>query len=180
MLPQYSQDKLIELCKQYHVQRLSLFGSRLKGTDKPDSDIDILVEFFPNHSLGFGYFRLEDDLSELFRSKVDLNTLLHIKEACDLLLESNTSARRDQASNDPLIANGIVKLLENIGEAAKNLSAEFREEHSQIPWRDFMRTRDRLSHGYFSIDMGRVWDIIETELPAVQRFISNYFPDLGS
>jgi predicted nucleotidyltransferase len=74
MLPQYSQERLIELCKQYHVQRLSLFGSRLKGTAKPESDIDILVEFEPNSRLGFGYFRLEDALSELFRKKVDLNT----------------------------------------------------------------------------------------------------------
>jgi uncharacterized protein len=74
MLPQYSQEKLVELCKHYHVQRLSLFGSRLKGTARPDSDIDILVEFEPAHSLGFGYFRLEDELSRLFHSKVDLNT----------------------------------------------------------------------------------------------------------
>jgi predicted nucleotidyltransferase len=75
MLPlNYSQEKLAELCKQYHVQRLSLFGSRLKGTAKPDSDIDILVEFEPDHRLGFGYFRLEEELSKLFHTKVDLNT----------------------------------------------------------------------------------------------------------
>ena len=75
MLPlNYSQEKLAELCKQYHVQRLSLFGSRLNGTARADSDIDILVEFEPHHRLGFGYFRLEDELSRLFHTKVDLNT----------------------------------------------------------------------------------------------------------
>ena len=71
---QYSHEKLVELCKRYHVQRLSLFGSRLKGTAKPESDIDILVEFEPAQLLGFGYFRLEDELSDLFQTKVDLNT----------------------------------------------------------------------------------------------------------
>ena len=71
---QYSHEKLVELCKRYHVQRLSLFGSRLKGTARPDSDIDILVEFEPNAALGFKYFRLEDELSKLFHNKVDLST----------------------------------------------------------------------------------------------------------
>jgi uncharacterized protein len=74
MLPPYSQERLVELCKQYHVQRLSLFGSRLTGTARPESDIDILVEFETTARLGFGYFRLEDELSKLFRNKVDLNT----------------------------------------------------------------------------------------------------------
>lgn len=81
---------------------------------------------------------------------------------------------------DKVVAHGIVKLLENIGEAAKNLSVEFREAHQEIPWRDYMRTRDRLTHGYFSIDMGRVWDIIETEVPILQSYISDNFPELDS
>ena len=112
--------------------------------------------------------------------QTDRHRLLHIKQSCDLLLASNTDVRRKDAAQDPLVANGIVKLLENIGEAAKNLSPEFRAAYSHIPWRDFMRTRDRLSHGYFSIDMKRVWDIIETELPPLQQFVSAHFPDLES
>ncbi len=74
MLPQYSQDRLVELCKQYHVQRLSLFGSRLKGSAKPDSDIDILVEFEPGKTPGLAFFRLEEDLESVFNQRVDLNT----------------------------------------------------------------------------------------------------------
>jgi uncharacterized protein with HEPN domain len=111
-------------------------------------------------------------------SPTDRQRLLHIKQSCDLLIVSNTEARRIEASQDPLVANGVVKLLENIGEAAKHLSPEFREIHSEISWRDFMRTRDRQSHGYFSIDMTRVWDIIDAELPSLQKFISDRFPDL--
>jgi uncharacterized protein len=80
MLPLYSQDKLAELCKQYHVQRLSLFGSRLKGTAKPESDIDILVEFEPGKTPGLGFFRLEDELEAVFNAKVDLNTYGFLSE----------------------------------------------------------------------------------------------------
>lgn len=74
MLPEYSQERLIELCKQYHVQRLSLFGSRLKGTSKPESDIDILVEFEPGKTPGLAFFSLEEELESVFNQKVDLNT----------------------------------------------------------------------------------------------------------
>ena len=38
-------EKLADLCQRWHVKRLSLFGSRLKGLDRPDSDVDLLVEF---------------------------------------------------------------------------------------------------------------------------------------
>ena len=71
---QYSPEKLAELCKRYHVQRLSLFGSRLKGTARPDSDIDILVEFEPGKTPGLAFFRLEDELSQLFGGDVELST----------------------------------------------------------------------------------------------------------
>jgi uncharacterized protein with HEPN domain len=110
--------------------------------------------------------------------RTDRDRLFHIKESCDLLIASSTTERREQAKRDRVVANGLVKLLENIGEAAKHLSSEFRDSYPEISWRDFMRTRDRLTHGYFSIDMGRVWDIIETEVPILHRFIEDRFPDL--
>jgi uncharacterized protein len=80
MLPPYSQERLIELCKQYHVQRLSLFGSRLKGTAKPDSDIDMLVVFEPGKTPGLDFFGLEEELESIFDKKVDLNTYGFLSE----------------------------------------------------------------------------------------------------
>ena len=59
-----------------HVRRLSLFGSQLKGTARPDSDIDLLVEFDPGHIPGLlGIAGMEIELSEMLgRRKVDLRT----------------------------------------------------------------------------------------------------------
>lgn len=69
-------DQLLHaFCREHHVQRLSLFGSRLKGTDSPDSDVDLLVEFEPGHTPSlFGLVRMEAQLSELLGHKVDLRT----------------------------------------------------------------------------------------------------------
>ncbi len=66
---------LARFCKTHHIRRLSLFGSQLKGRAGPDSDVDLLVEFDPEHipSL-FGIAGMEIELSELLGKKVDLRT----------------------------------------------------------------------------------------------------------
>jgi predicted nucleotidyltransferase len=63
---------LNEICHRYHISRLALFGSVLRGEQQPDSDIELLVEFAEGKTLAF--FTLQDELSALFRRKVDLNT----------------------------------------------------------------------------------------------------------
>ena len=66
---------LSRFCRTHHIRRLSLFGSQLKGTAGPDSDIDLLVEFEPEHIPGlFGIAGMEIELSELLGKKVDLRT----------------------------------------------------------------------------------------------------------
>ena len=66
---------LARFCATHHIRRLSLFGSQLKGTAGPDSDIDLLVEFDPEHIPGlFGVAGMEIELSELLGRKVDLRT----------------------------------------------------------------------------------------------------------
>lgn len=69
-------DKIAEFCCRNHIRKLSLFGSVLRDDFSPDSDVDILVEFEPNHVPGFfGLARMERELSELLGGwKVDLRT----------------------------------------------------------------------------------------------------------
>ena len=64
------------ICRRYHIRRLALFGSTLRGTDRPDSDIDLLVEFEPNHKPGFlALAAIEGELSSLAGGRrIDLRT----------------------------------------------------------------------------------------------------------
>lgn len=72
----FDQDRIAEFCKSHGIRRLAIFGSALRGNLGPKSDIDLLVEFDPEHTPGlFGVARLERELSELFGGrKVDLRT----------------------------------------------------------------------------------------------------------
>jgi uncharacterized protein len=71
----YDHNRLEELCRDYQVQKLSVFGSVLHGEDTPGSDLDLLLEFKPESKVGmFGFVRLQRELGEVFGRTVDLNT----------------------------------------------------------------------------------------------------------
>lgn len=65
---------LAALCRRYRVARLELFGSRAKGTARPDSDVDLLVSFEPGYTPGWELGGLLVELCDLFGRKVDLIT----------------------------------------------------------------------------------------------------------
>ena len=70
-----SRAELETFCRRNHITRMSLFGSALRDELKPDSDIDILVEFDKDHMPGlFDIAGMEIELSEMFGRKVDLRT----------------------------------------------------------------------------------------------------------
>lgn len=71
-----NRDELSKLCRRHRIRRLALFGSTLRGTDKPDSDVDLLVEFEEGAAPGFiALAGIEEELSGLFGGRrIDLRT----------------------------------------------------------------------------------------------------------
>lgn len=67
-------DELRRFCQRHHIRRLSFFGSVLGDDFGPDSDVDVLVEFDPEHVPGLAFFSMEDDLSAILGRPVDLGT----------------------------------------------------------------------------------------------------------
>ena len=72
-------EKLAELCQRHSIVELSIFGSAARGEMRPDSDIDILVEFAPDAVYGWSYFAIEQELSEILGHPVDLATKKWLK-----------------------------------------------------------------------------------------------------
>ena len=65
-------ERLADLCRRYRVSRLELFGSRAKGIERPDSDVDLLVAFVQNRTPGLAFVTMADELESLFGRHVDL------------------------------------------------------------------------------------------------------------
>jgi predicted nucleotidyltransferase len=68
-------EKIAEFCRKHHIKKLAIFGSALRADFRDDSDIDVLVEFEPEHTPGLAFFAMKEELSEILGRKVDLNTL---------------------------------------------------------------------------------------------------------
>ena len=78
---------------------------------------------------------------------------------------------KEKFSKDTLRQSAVIRQLEIIGEAVKNIPSSFREKHPKIPWKDIAGLRDILSHAYFGVNMDRVWNIVEKDLPTLKREI---------
>ncbi|MDD5337306.1 MAG: DUF86 domain-containing protein [Candidatus ainarchaeum sp.] len=78
------------------------------------------------------------------------------------------SDRTSFARND-LLSSAVVRKLEIIGEACKNMSQGFREKNSDILWRDIIGMRDKIVHNYAGIDFFVVWDVVQKDLPVLER-----------
>jgi predicted nucleotidyltransferase len=73
-LRQLSPRLIADFCRRNHIWKLAVFGSALRDDFRPDSDLDVLVEFQPGAVPGLAFFALQDELSEMIGRTVDLNT----------------------------------------------------------------------------------------------------------
>jgi uncharacterized protein len=67
-------DQLAAFCRRNHIRWLAVFGSALRDDFGPDSDVDVLVEFDPEHIPGYEFITMQDELSQLLGRHVDLLT----------------------------------------------------------------------------------------------------------
>lgn len=72
---------------------------------------------------------------------------------------------RDRFDRDLLVQDAMLRRIEVLGEAAGRVSAELRERHPEVPWQQIVAMRNRAIHGYFDIDLERVWTVATVELP---------------
>ena len=67
--------------------------------------------------------------------------------------------------------DAIIKRLEIIGEAVKNIPSEIKKKHPEIPWKDMAGMRNVLIHEYFGVIMDRVWDTAKNDIPKLKKQI---------
>ena len=72
---------------------------------------------------------------------------------------------REYFLEDLKTQDAVIRNIEIIGEATKNLSDEIRNKYPEIPWNHMIGMRNRLIHGYFDVNLDIVWDTIRSDLP---------------
>jgi uncharacterized protein with HEPN domain len=100
-------------------------------------------------------------------SNEDRIRLQHMLDAARQIVSFTQTRLKDDLHTDDMLRLSVVKLLEIVGEAAKNVSQGLKDDHPLIMWKQIGVTRDRLVHGYYDVDVNIVWGIIKQNLPSL-------------
>ena len=97
----------------------------------------------------------------------DRANLLHVRDAIERIFEY-TADGQEAFFAENKTQDAVVRNLEIIGEAVKNLSRELRDAHTDIPWRQIAGMRDKMIHEYFGVNLQLVFDVVRLELPKLK------------
>ena len=103
--------------------------------------------------------------------------LRHILVESEYLIAHCAGLEFEEFVDDATLTRAFVRSLEIIGEAVKNIPADFREQHVTIEWRSMSGMRDRLIHGYFGIDYEIVWEVVTEHIPMLHAQIRAILSD---
>jgi uncharacterized protein with HEPN domain len=70
-----------------------------------------------------------------------------------------------------MVHDAVVRQIEIIGEAARNVSDEFQKKHRALPWTKMIGIRNKIIHEYFNVNYAIVWDTIQDDLPGLKKSI---------
>lgn len=84
---------------------------------------------------------------------------------------------REDLDLDPVLAAALERFIEVVGEAANKISTSTKDEASEIAWREIVGMRNRLVHGYASVDHDIVWDVVTGDLGEIIRAIESVLGD---
>jgi uncharacterized protein with HEPN domain len=101
--------------------------------------------------------------------KNDTVFLQHILEAINQIEVYTSNVSYEQFLQERLLQDGVVRQLEIIGEASRNLSADFRDQHPEISWRQIIGLRNRVVHAYFELNLTIIWEVVENDLPVLKQ-----------
>lgn len=101
-----------------------------------------------------------------------VDMLLASREAVDFI----SATSRETFRLDRMRQLAVIKSIEVIGEAASKISATFRDEHPGIPWPEIVGMRNQLVHGYFEINVARVWQTAVEDLPGLINALEKITP----
>ena len=106
------------------------------------------------------------------KKRRDKDFIGDIKEAIEMIGLYTKGLTYQKFLQDRKTQDAVVRNFEVIGEAAKNITANFKTNHPEISWKTLAGLRDKLIHFYFGIDYKIVWNITKKELPKIKKQIS--------
>ncbi len=92
-----------------------------------------------------------------------------IEKSLDSIGNYIKNISEEQFKKDEKLQDAVIRRLEIIGEAVKNIPKSVRDKNKLIPWEEFSRIRDTLAHSYFEASLNRIWNIITIRAPYIRE-----------
>jgi uncharacterized protein with HEPN domain len=102
----------------------------------------------------------------------------HILESIGKIEEFTKGVSKKDFLDSVQLQDAVIRRIEIIGEATKNVPNGFRKKHSEVPWSEIARTRDKLIHGYFGVDFNLTWDIVKKDLPVLRKKVEKILKEI--
>ncbi len=182
----------------FGIRKIGIFGSCARGTMRPDSDVDIEVEFEQGSETWTNFLGLAEYLEELLGRPVDLVPRRMLEEhlsadidddharqtrdrvylsrmaaECTFLISRKKDLDFRGFSRDETLKRAAIWSIHVIGECADLISPEQKAAASGIPWKQLGELRSRLSLPYFGPDWVLIWNLIDTGIPELEPRIRN-------
>ena len=103
--------------------------------------------------------------------KDDLPFIEHILDSISAIEKFSKNLKKEKLMSNRLKQSAIVREIEIIGEAVKNISKNLKNKHREVEWKEIVGTRDKMIHHYFGVDLNIIWDIIKINLPDLKNKI---------
>jgi len=104
--------------------------------------------------------------------------LSHILESIEKIEEFTKDMSKETFMSTALTQDAVIRRLEIIGEATKNIPDEFAKKYRDVPWSEMSRMRDKLIHKYFGVDFELAWDVVKADLPVLKKKIKSILEEL--
>ena len=85
----------------------------------------------------------------------------------------------EDLEQDDLMYYAVVKNMEIIGEASNLLTDDFKNVHSETPWKQITGMRNYIVHEYFQVDNTVIWDVIQNDLPQLEQQVKEYLKEFS-
>ncbi len=105
----------------------------------------------------------------------DPESLIDIKTAIRRILRYTDGIDRTELEVNDEKLSAILYQITIIGEAARRISIEFRDQHPEIPWREIIGMRNVIVHEYDQLDYEVIWDVVQNKLPELLILMETFF-----
>ncbi len=101
--------------------------------------------------------------------------LKHILDEISYIIKETKNLSFNNIINNETLKRALIRSLEIIGEATKNISGEFKQRYPDVEWKEIAGLRDKLIHFYFGVDWDTVWDVIKNKIPELENKIKKCY-----